>query len=109
MIVCVNPVFAGALRHRPTARRLAYQMRRGESSAIYSDNFYSRTICTCCTTMAATVVSDVGDCRRPVAAMQRDASNTGHDDQTAERPEAAAGRYKDGDVKGVRDNEIISN
>jgi len=59
--------------------------------------------------MAATVVSDIGDCRRPVAAMQRDASSTGHDDQTAERPEAAAGRYKDGDVKGVRDNEIISN
>ncbi|CAL1677923.1 unnamed protein product [Lasius platythorax] len=42
-------------------------MRRGESSAIYSDNFCSRTICTCCTTMAATTVSDdVGDCRRPV-------------------------------------------
>lgn len=78
-----NPVFAGALHHHCTVRKPAYQIHCAESSAIYNDNFCSRTICTCCATMAAVATaaaettSDVGD-RYRVA----DASGIGPDDDS---------------------------
>lgn len=48
-----------ALRHRRRAARepAAYHMRRAESSAIYSDNFCKRTICTCCATTTTTAAA----------------------------------------------------